>query len=223
MFWMFFFFFKSPFCLIVVATLTSAVLERGVAIVTQSAALAGRALGVVQAEQTLAAAGVAGVRVQRVDVAVASTGPTLSARLSGVSVVTRGALVAAGTCGRGRRRSGGRNPQEKVPAQLTAGSCVSCCSNNRPASHSCSLALITRLILLKLNARLCPRGSVGGADKEKRHLNAGFVLGTVTSGWIRPPPVIISSPFPPLLLPRLLPFIEFEGKLQRQEVKLLRR
>lgn len=44
---------KNGICL-----LTSTVLQGGVAIVTQSAALAGRAFAVVQAEQTLAGPGV---------------------------------------------------------------------------------------------------------------------------------------------------------------------
>lgn len=78
--------------------LTSAVVQCGVAIVTQFAALAGRAFAVVQAEQTLAAPGVAGVWVQHVDVVVTLTGLALPARLSGVSIVTRGALVTAGAC-----------------------------------------------------------------------------------------------------------------------------
>lgn len=73
----------------VVSLLTSAVLQCGVAIVTQLAALAGRTFAVVQAEQTLAAPGVARVWVQHVDVFVTLTGLTLSARLSGVSIVTR--------------------------------------------------------------------------------------------------------------------------------------
>lgn len=69
--------------------LTSAVVQCGVAIVTQFAALTGRTFAVVQAEQTLAAPGVARVWVQHVDVVVTLTGLTLSARLSGVSIVTR--------------------------------------------------------------------------------------------------------------------------------------
>lgn len=71
------------------SSLTPAVLQRGVAIVTQFAALAGGTFAVVQAEQTLAAAGVAGVWVQHVDVVVTLAGLTPPARLCGVSVVTR--------------------------------------------------------------------------------------------------------------------------------------
>lgn len=90
-------------CATSLSTLTSAVLQRGVAIVTQFAALAGRAFAVVQAEQTLAAPRVARFRVRHLDVVVALAGLALSARLSGVSIVTRGALVTAGTCEGGKR------------------------------------------------------------------------------------------------------------------------
>lgn len=78
--------------------LTPAVLQHGVSIVTHFAALAGGPLAVIQAAQTLAGSGVAGLRVQHVNVVVALTGKTLSAHLARVSVVTRWALVAAGTC-----------------------------------------------------------------------------------------------------------------------------
>lgn len=78
--------------------LTSTVLPRGVAIVAQFAALAGRAFAVVQAAQTLAGPGVTRVWVQHVNVVVALTGLTLPARRSRVSIVTRRALVTASTC-----------------------------------------------------------------------------------------------------------------------------
>lgn len=77
--------------------LTPAVLQRGVAVVAQLAALAGVALAVIQAAQTLAGLGVAGLRVQHVDVVVALTRLTLSACFPGVSIVTRWALVTAST------------------------------------------------------------------------------------------------------------------------------
>lgn len=69
--------------------LTPAVLQHGVSIVTHFAALAGGPLAVVQAAQTLAVSGVAGLRVQHVNVVVALTGTTLSAHLARVSIVTR--------------------------------------------------------------------------------------------------------------------------------------
>ena len=78
--------------------LTATVLQQGVAVVTQLAALAVSALAVVKAAQTLAGLGVAGLWVQHVDVVVALTGLTLPSHLPRVSIVTRGALVTASTC-----------------------------------------------------------------------------------------------------------------------------
>lgn len=71
------------------SVLTSAVLQQCVAIVTQFAVLAGGALAVVQAAQTLAGLSVAGLWIRHVDVVVALTGLTLAPGLAWVSIVTR--------------------------------------------------------------------------------------------------------------------------------------
>ncbi len=70
------------------SVLTPAVLEHSVAIVTQPTALAGGALAVIQAAQTLAGSGITRLRVQHVNVVVALTRLTLPARLPWVSIVT---------------------------------------------------------------------------------------------------------------------------------------
>lgn len=69
--------------------LTSAILDQGVAVVTQLAVLAGGAFTVVQTSQALSGSGVTGLRVQHVDVVVALAWETLAPCLVGVSIVTR--------------------------------------------------------------------------------------------------------------------------------------
>lgn len=69
--------------------LTSAVLQQGIAIVTQLTPLAGSTFRVVQTAQTLAGSGVTGLWVQHINIIVALTGLTLPTGLTWVSIVTR--------------------------------------------------------------------------------------------------------------------------------------
>lgn len=69
--------------------LTPAVLNQGIAIVTQLAVLAGGTLAVVETAQTLAGSDVTGLRVQHINVVVAPAWETLATWLLGVSIVTR--------------------------------------------------------------------------------------------------------------------------------------
>lgn len=73
--------------------LTFAVLFQSVAIVTRLAVLAVRSHGVVEAAQAFARHAVAGVLVVQVDVVVAETRLTPSARRGQVAIVTRAASV----------------------------------------------------------------------------------------------------------------------------------
>lgn len=75
----------------------SAALCQCIAVITELAAVASLALGVVQAFETSARSGITGLRVRHVDVVVALTGPAFSAHLVWVSVITRGAFFTPGT------------------------------------------------------------------------------------------------------------------------------